>query len=58
MGGIIMKVFSYNIVKIEKGCFTVEYKTSKWGGLKIVNKTFKTYTKAQEWCITHLEKQL
>lgn len=51
-----MKVFSYNIVKIEKGCFMIEYKKSKCSETEIVDKTFKTCDKAKDWCITNFEK--
>lgn len=43
------------IVKIEKGCFCIEYR--KWGfswyPWITVNKTFKTKTKAEEYIIKH-----
>ena len=33
-----LQVHSYNIVKIEKGCFMIEYKTTKWSDSKILEK--------------------
>lgn len=50
-----MKVHSYNIVKIEKGNFRVEYKEGPWTGKKTVDKRFKSITKATEWVDKNFE---
>lgn len=50
-----MKVHSYNIVKIEKGNFRVEYKEVPWMGKKTVDKRFKSITKATEWVNKNFE---
>lgn len=39
------------IVKIEKGVFFVEYKTSPWGDWKTIDKKFSTRTKAKLYII-------
>lgn len=41
-----LQIHSYNIVKIEKGCFMIEYKTTKLSDSKILEKTFKSLPKA------------
>ena len=56
MGGITMgnnriRVYSYNVVKIEKGCFMIEYKPSMWSDTKILEKKFKSVTKAKEYAL-------
>lgn len=50
-----MKVHSYNIVKIEKGNFRVEYYEDPRKGKKTVDKRFKSLTKAAEWVDKNLE---
>ena len=44
-------VNSYKIVKIEKGCFMIEYKTTKWSDSQILEKKFKSFTKAQQFAM-------
>lgn len=40
----------YQIVKIEKGCFMIQYKTKgTWGDWKIIDKKFKSITKAKDF---------
>ena len=46
-----LQVYSYNIVKIEKGCFMIEYKTAKRSDSKILEKKFKSLPKAQEYAL-------
>lgn len=46
-----LQVHSYNIVKIEKGCFMIEYKITKLSDSKILEKTFKSLPKAQEYAL-------
>ena len=50
-----LQVHSYNIVKIEKGCFMIEYKTAKWSDSKILEKKFKSLTKAQEYALLNFD---
>ena len=46
-----MDVYEYRIVKIEKGLFLIEYKTTPNGVWREVeNKQFKTNPKAESWC--------
>lgn len=46
-----MDVYEYRIVKIEKGLFLIEYKTTTNGVWREVeNKQFKTNPKAEAWC--------
>ena len=33
-----LQIHSYKIIKIEKGCFMIEYKTTRWSDLKILEK--------------------
>ena len=60
MGGITMgnnriRVYSYKAVKIEKGCFMIEYKPSMWSDTKILEKKFKSLTKAQEYALLNFD---
>lgn len=48
-------VHSYKIVKIEKGCFMIEYKPTRWSDTKILEKKFKSLTKAQEYALLNFE---
>lgn len=41
-----LQIYSYKIVKIEKGCFMIEYKTSMGSDTKILDKKFKSLPKA------------
>ena len=41
------------IVKIEKGCFWVLYREGPFSTWEIVEKEFKTQTKAKEYIIKH-----
>ena len=50
-----LQVHSYNIVKIEKGCFMIEYKTGKLSDSKILEKTFKSLPKAQEYALLNFD---
>lgn len=46
-----MDVYEYRIVKIEKGLFLIEYKTTTTGVWREVeNKQFKTKPKTESWC--------
>ena len=52
MGNNRIRVYSYKVVKIEKGCFMIEYKPSMWSDTKILEKKkFKSVTKAQEYAL-------
>lgn len=55
MGEYKIVVHSYNIVKINKGCFMIEYKPSRWSDTKILEKKFKSLTKAQEYALLNFE---
>ena len=55
MGEYKIVVHSYNIVKIKKGCFMIEYKPSMWSDTKILEKKFKSFTKAQEYALLNFE---
>ena len=55
MGEYKIVVYSYNVVKIEKGCFMIEYKPSMWSDTKILEKKFKSLTKAQEYALLNFE---
>ena len=44
-----MKVSEYRIIKIEKGAFFIEYKTSRFGSWEVIDKKFKTKPKADAW---------
>ena len=48
-------VHSYKIVKIEKGCFMIEYKPTRWSDTKILEKKFKSLPKAQEYALLNFE---
>lgn len=48
--------FEYRIVKIEKGCFLVEYRNTPNGiWHEVENKQFKTKPKAEEWVRKNFE---
>ena len=51
MGNNRIRVYSYKVVKIEKGCFMIEYKPSMWSDTKNLEKKFKSVTKAQEYAL-------
>ena len=51
MGNNRIRAHSYKVVKIEKGCFMIEYKPSMWSDTKILEKKFKSVTKAQEYAL-------
>lgn len=55
MGEYKIVVYSYNVVKIEKGCFMIEYKPSMWYDTKILEKKFKSLTKAQEYALLNFD---
>ena len=60
MGGITIGeykivVYSYKVVKIEKGCFMIEYKPSRLSDTEILEKKFKSLTKAQEYALLNFE---
>ena len=55
MGNNRIRVYSYKVVKIEKGCFMIEYKPSMWSDTKILEKKFKSFTKAQEYALLNFE---
>lgn len=46
---MIINVFEYRIVKVEKGAFFIEYKASRWSSWKNVDKQFKTKPRAEAW---------
>lgn len=50
-----IRAYSYKVVKIEKGCFMIEYKPSMWSDTKILEKKFKSLTKAQEYALLNFE---
>lgn len=50
-----MKAYQTRIVKIEKGQFFIEYKDGRWSDWKMIDKTFKTTAKAQEYIIKNIE---
>lgn len=50
---MIMEVLSYKIGKIDKGMFLVEI-VDFAGSIRILDKVFKTYTKAKYWCLNNL----
>lgn len=50
-----LQIHSYKIVKIEKGCFMIEYKTSMNSDSKILDKKFKSLSKAQEYAMLNFE---
>lgn len=41
-----LQIHSYKIIKIEKGCFMIEYKTARLSDSKILEKKFKSLPKA------------
>ena len=51
MGEYKIVAYSYRVVKIEKGCFMIEYKPSRWSDTKILEKKFKSLPKAQEYAL-------
>ena len=55
MGEYKIVVYSYKVVKIEKGCFMIEYKPSMWSDTKILEKKFKSITKAQEYALLNFD---
>ena len=55
MGEYKIVAYSYRVVKIEKGCFMIEYKPSRWSDTKILEKKFKSFTKAQEYALLNFE---
>ena len=55
MGEYKIVVHSYKIVKIEKGCFMIEYKPSMWSDTKILEKKFKSLPKAQEYALLNFD---
>lgn len=46
---MIINVFEYRIVKVEKGAFFIEYKASRGSSWKDVDKQFRTKPKAEAW---------
>lgn len=50
-----LQINSYNIIKIEKGCFMIEYKTDRWSDSKILEKKFKSLPKAQEYVLLNFD---
>lgn len=50
-----LQIHSYKIIKIKKGCFMIEYKTSMWSDSKILDKKFKLLPKAQEYAMLNFE---
>lgn len=50
-----MKVCEYRIVKIQKGCFLIEYKIKPCELWREVHKPFKTKPKAESWVSKNLE---
>lgn len=50
-----MKAYETRIVKIGKGEFYIEYKETMWGDWKMIEKPFKTNTKAKEYIIKNFE---
>ena len=55
MGEYKIVAYSYKVVKIEKGCFMIEYKPSRWSDTKILEKKFKSLTNAQEYALLNFE---
>lgn len=55
MGEYKIVVYSYNVIKIEKGCFMIEYKPSMWSDTKILEKKFKSLTKEQEYALLNFD---
>ena len=50
-----LKIQSYTIVKINKGFFMIEYKIMCWSDSKVIDKKFKSITKAQEYALLHFD---
>lgn len=50
-----LQVYSYNIVKIEKGCFMIEYKSTEQSDSVILDKTFKSLSKALDYAMLNFE---
>lgn len=48
------KKFAVRVVKLDKGCFAIEYKDSRWSEWTEISKTFKTRAKAEEYIATNL----
>ena len=46
---MIIKVFKYMIVKVEKGAFFIEYKASIGSSWKEIDKQFSTKPRAEAW---------
>lgn len=46
---MIINVFEYRIVKVEKGAFFIEYKASRWSSWKELDKQFRTKPRAEAW---------
>lgn len=46
--------YAVRVVKLDKGCFAIEYKDSPWSEWKEITKTFKTRAKADEYLATHM----
>lgn len=53
-----LQIHSYKIIKIEKGCFMIEYKTSMNSDSKILEKKFKSLPKAQEYALLNFDIKL
>lgn len=54
MSDMIINVFEYRIVKVEKGAFFIEYKASRWSSWKELDKQFRTKPKAEAWARNHI----
>lgn len=46
--------YAVRVVKLDKGCFAIEYKNGPWSEWKEITKTFKTRAKADEYLATHM----
>lgn len=46
---MVINVFEYRIVKVEKKAFFIEYKTYEFGSWKEIDKRFKTKPRAEAW---------
>lgn len=46
---MIINVFEYRIVKVEKKAFFIEYKTYMYSSWKEIDKRFKTKPRAEAW---------
>ena len=49
MSDMIIKVFEYRIVKIEKGAFFIKYKSFMCSSWKELDKQFRTKPRAEAW---------